>query len=112
MQVIDSIEIAILQEEINKYYPGKAKFVLQSFANANEVKNPSNRLNSMNKNNTFNTNSIFITPVIELSIPKYVTIGYKEKYIPKSTQFLVGFAGADKTKPFIIGMKVDGDDNG
>lgn len=109
MQIIDDIEIAILQEDINKYYPDKAKFVLQSFALAREIKNPTNRTNSMNKNNTFNTNSTFITPVIELFVPKYITVGYKRKIIPKGTQFVVCFAGSDKTRPTIIGMKVDGD---
>lgn len=107
MQVLDKIEIAILQQTINKYYPGVASFALQSFISAPVVQGPAIRTNSVNKNNTFSTRNVSISSSIALYVPKSVTIGYKSKYIPSGTKFIVGFAGEDRTKPMILGMKLD-----
>lgn len=109
MQINDKIEIAILQEDINKYYPGAAKFILQSFSMVTDTNAMTNRLNSMNKNKTFSTGSISISQTITLFVPKHVTLQYKSKIIPKGTKFIVAFAGDDNTKPMVIGLKVDGE---
>lgn len=101
----NKIEEAILMEDINKYFPGKAPFRLTSIVPlAENINAPVTRNNSANKNNTFTTKSITTGQDIILEIPKCLTIDYKNKIIPKGTKFLVGFIGYDNTSPVIIAM--------
>ncbi len=101
----NKIEEAVLMEDINKYYPGKAAFRLTSIVPlAENISAPVTRSNSANKNTTFTTNSISTEQNIVLEIPKCLTIDYKTKIIPKGTKFLVGFIGYDNTSPVIIAM--------
>jgi hypothetical protein len=99
------IEKAILQQDINKYYPGTATFTLPSLApSAVDYTESTQRLKSANKNSTFTTSSYSLSATISLPIPKSILHDYKTKIVPAGTVFLVAFVGGNMTVPTIIGM--------
>lgn len=104
------IEPAILQKEINKYYPGIGIFLIPTIlTRSDEVKNTPVRYgNSANKNTVSSLGNINLGKTISLPIPKYITVPYKKKMIPVGTIFYVAFKAEDGREPFIIGMDLGG----
>lgn len=99
-------EIAVLQEEINKYDPPKnAKFIIPALmGNLNiEKTTPNRRSNILNKTNNLGITRTTTSNYITLAVPKEYVINYPEKYVPKDTMFIVGFIGGDITSAKIIG---------
>lgn len=99
-------EIAVLQEEINKYDPpSDAKFIIPALmGNLNTEKTTPNRTNNiLNKNNNLGITRVTTSNYITLSIPKEYVINYPKKYVPSGTLFIVGFIGGDITSCKIIG---------
>lgn len=83
---------AILQEKINKYYPGSPKFMIKSeipFSQDFSAPVPNGR--SANKSRAFQTNKIEMKAAINLEVPKCITVDYKEKFIPAGTEFWIAF---------------------
>lgn len=100
------IEIAVLQEDINKYYPGSPAFSIPSLTYyATESKCNASRRNSVNKQSTFTTGSITTIAALNIRVPKDIVRDYKSKIIPKGTRFWVAFIADDQNKPIIIGME-------
>lgn len=104
-------EVAILLTTCNKYIPGKHMFRLQSLVGLEENSNDINTEN-IGKSNLLNKDSSSIpistantSNVIELEIPKEVTLNYPSKFIPPGTRFLVSFTSGDITKPIIVGRE-------
>lgn len=99
-------EIAVLQEEINKYDPpSNAKFTIPALmGNLQTEKTIPNKSNNiMNKNNDLGLTRITTSNYITLSVPKEYVINYPEKYVPSGTMFIVGFIGGDITSAKIVG---------
>lgn len=99
-------EIAVLQQEINKYDPpSDAKFIIPALmGNLSTEKTVSN--NSSNILNTTNNLGIGKTTTsnyVTLAVPKEYVINYPKKYVPKGTMFIVGFIGGDITTAKIVG---------
>ena len=100
------IELAVLQETINKYNPPlAAKFTIPALmgdtTNEKTVTNTTN--NILNKTNDLGITKTTTSNYIEIPIPKEYLIFYPEKYIPKGTTFIAGFVGGDITTIKIIG---------
>lgn len=100
-----TVEYAVLQQQVNKYFPGYAEFLLPCVPLAEELDIPSPRQNSANKNDVFKTTKVVTSKTITLQIPKDIVRDYKEKFIPAGTRFIVTFVGNDLNKPRIIGME-------
>lgn len=99
-------EIAVLQEEINKYDPPQnAKFIIPALmGNLNtEQTTPNKSYNILNKSNDLGITRVTTSNYITLPIPQEYVINYPEKYVPKNTMFIVGFIGGDITSAKIIG---------
>ena len=99
-------EIAILQEEINKYDPpSDAKFTIPALmGNSNtETTTPNRSSNILNKNNDLGITRVTKSNYITLAVPKEYVINYPEKYVPAGTLFIVGFIGGDITSAKIVG---------
>lgn len=99
------IEIAVLQEEVNAYNPGKGKFRIPAIMTEDTVaflhtsnKNILNRRNGNIKNSPIN-----IDNNIELYIPLEYTFFYGDTIVPAGTKFLVSFTGANVNDIKIIG---------
>lgn len=99
-------EIAVLQEEINKYDPpSDAKFIIPALMGnlGTEKTTPNTSSNILNKTNNLGITKTTTSNYITLAIPKEYVINYPQKYIPKDTLFIVGFIGGDITTGRIIG---------
>lgn len=99
-------EIAILQEEINKYNPPSgAKFIIPALmGNLGTEKTVPNKTNNIiNKTNNLGITRTTTSNYVTLSIPKEYVINYPEKYVPVGTMFIVGFIGGDITSAKIVG---------
>ena len=99
-------EIAVLQEEINKYSPPqKAKFIIPALMGnlGTEKTTPNNSSNILNTTNNLGITRTTTSNYVTLSIPKEYVINYPEKYIPEGTMFIVGFIGGDITTAKIVG---------
>lgn len=99
-------EIAVLQEDINKYNPPKkAKFIIPALmGNLGTEKTTTNKsTNILNKTNNLGITKTTTSNYVTLEIPKEYVINYPEKYVPKETMFIVGFIGGDITSAKIIG---------
>ena len=96
-------EIAILQEEVNKYKPGSAQFSIPALAigTTNTITKINKRL--INKNSKTTLSTINISNTITLDIPKEYTRYFNKKIIPIGTRFIVGFVGGDISSARIIG---------
>ena len=99
-------EIAVLQEEINKYDPpSNAKFIIPALMGdlKTEKTTPNKSNNILNKNNNLGLTKTTSSNYFTLAIPKEYVINYPEKYVPKDTLFIVGVVGGDITSARIIG---------
>ena len=99
-------EIAVLQEEINKYDPpSKAKFIIPALMGnlGTEQTTPNRSSNILNKNNNLGITRTTTSNYVTLSIPKEFVRYYPEKYVPEGTMFIVGFIGGDITNAKITG---------
>lgn len=100
-------EIAVLQEDINKYSPpsGGAKFTIPALMGDTSVDKttPNNSSNIVNKNNNLGITRTTTSNYVTLEVPREYAISYPEKYIPKGTMFIVGFIGGDITSAKITG---------
>lgn len=99
-------EIAVLQEDINKYDPpSKAKFIIPALMGnmGTEQTTPNKSINILNKTNNLGITRTTTSNYITLEVPKEYVINYPEKYVPKETMFIVGFIGGDITSAKIIG---------
>lgn len=99
-------ELAVLQEEINKYDPPTdAKFTIPALIGDNDSEQTTpNRLNNiLNKNNDLGITRITTSNYVTLAVPKEYVINYPTKYVPKGTLFIVGFIGGDITSAKIVG---------
>lgn len=100
------IEIAVLQEEVNAFKPGRAKFKIPVLMTENTVASintpNSNILNRRNGN--IQGAPMNLTNVIELDIPLEYTIFYGSTVIPKNTRFMVSFVSGNINNMKIVGM--------
>lgn len=99
-------EIAILQEEINKYDPpSEAKFIIPALMGnlGTEKTTPNRSTNILNKTNNLGITKTTTSNYVTLAVPKEYVINYPSKYVPKDTMFIVGFIGGDITSAKIIG---------
>lgn len=99
-------EIAVLQEEINKYDPpSDAKFIIPALMGnlSTEKTIPNKSTNILNTKNNLGITKTTTSNYITLSIPKEYVINYPKKYVPKGTMFIVGFIGGDITTAKIVG---------
>lgn len=104
-----SSEVAILLTTCNKYEPGIQVFRLQSLVGLEEnstsietkTLDTSNLLNSDISNIPISTANT--ATVIQLEVPRDITLKYPTKFIPPGTRFIVSFVSGDITKPIIVG---------
>lgn len=99
-------EIAVLQEDINKYNPpSDAKFIIPALMGnlGTEKTTPNKSTNILNKTNNLGITKTTTSNYITLEVPKEYVINYPSKYVPKDTMFIVGFIGGDITSAKIIG---------
>ena len=99
-------EIAVLQEDINKYAPpSAAKFTIPAMMGSyiKEQSTPNSSSNIQNKTNNLGITKTTVSNYVTLAVPKEYVISYPYKYVPKGTRFIVGFIGGDITNAKIIG---------
>lgn len=99
-------EIAVLQEEINKYNPpSNAKFIIPALMGnlGSEKTVPNRSSNILNSKNNLGITKTTTSNYVTLAIPKEFVINYPKKYVPKGTMFIVGFIGGDITSAKIVG---------
>lgn len=99
-------EIAVLQEEINKYDPpSDAKFIIPALMGnlSTEKTIPNKSTNILNTKNNLGITKTTTSNYITLAVPKEYVINYPKKYVPKGTMFIVGFIGGDITTAKIVG---------
>ena len=99
-------EIAVLQEEINKYSPPqKAKFIIPALMGnlGTEKTTPNKSSNILNKTNNLGITKTTTSNYVTLAVPKEYVINYPKKYVPEGTLFIVGFIGGDITTAKIVG---------
>jgi hypothetical protein len=104
-------EVAILLTTCNKYIPGKQTFRLQSIVGLEE-NSDTQKTTNIGKANLLNKDASNIpistantSNVIDLDVPKEVTLNYPTKFIPPGTRFIVSFVSGDITKPIIVGRE-------
>lgn len=97
-------EIAILEQDINKYNPGSAQFSIPALAigNTNTVTRLNKSLANKNLKKT-SLSTVNISNTITLQIPKEYTRHFNNKIIPKGTKFIICFIGGDISNAKIIG---------
>lgn len=108
---MNSTEVAVLLETVNKYTPTTHKFRLQAVTGLQEnsldpetkAVNTSNLLNK--DSSTIPKGNVTTSDVVELTIPRDVSRNYPTKFIPPGTRFIVSFTGGDITKPVIVGRE-------
>lgn len=95
-------EIAILEEDINKYNPKKANFSIPALSLSSGTYTNKTSVKLKNKDSSSSTVSVTTSNTIQLDIPKPLTRFFTEKIIKKGTRFVVGFIGGDITTIRII----------
>lgn len=100
------LEIAICQQDIDIYEPGKVIFTIPAIiSNDNIGITYTGNYNIANKKNT-STPSIGVTTLdntVKLTVPKEYTRWYGADIIPKGTKFIVAFIGGNMNDIKIIG---------
>lgn len=101
------IEVATLMEDVLLKSNDKGKFKISTLMTKDDVGSYTSANNNIENRQvgTINTNTINMDNTIDLSIPFSLKMYFqKEDKIPKGTQFLIAFVGADCNKPRIIGL--------
>lgn len=96
------LEIAVLQSDINKYRPGKAKFAVPSLSISSGTNVNKATVKLENKNSSASLVSVTTSDTITLEIPKELTRYFTKKIIKRGTRFIIGFIGGDITSAQII----------
>ena len=109
--VYNTIEIAEIRTQVNKYKPPQAyPFYIPKlvpFKNGNTQADPSIPLNTSNLANKdkgkVKVDKFSSYGIMYITLPKHIAVSYPVKYIPVGAKFLVSFIGGDITKPLIVG---------
>ena len=99
-------EIAVLQDEINKYDPpSSARFTIPALMGdlGTEKTTPNRSSNILNSTNNLGITKTTTSNYVTLAVPKEYVINYPKKYVPEGTLFIVGFIGGDITTAKIVG---------
>ena len=99
-------EIAVLQQNINKYDPpSNAKFIIPALMGTlgTEKTTPNRSSNILIAKNNLGIGKTTTSNYVTLAVPKEYVINDPTKEVPKGTMFIVGFIGGDITTAKIVG---------